>query len=541
MRFLSHYSAAGIGGTVTQRFDLRALVRARLVLSLVVLLSIPQFAVAAPRANFSLNYNKDVNTLDLRFSPAPSDGECNYLLYASSSKSKLKGNFRGATLLAQIEGGDAVYSLHATSVPYFFRKSRRSSGSETIYLRAVFACESGFGLSERVSMKVARVLGQGFATEALWYQALRAQLRTPNYSLRRVFSHLSFTKPLDLQSVGDNRIFVAELGGKIWAFLNDQFVQSKTLFLDISTLVRTSDEQGLLGFAFHPNYFQNGFVFVHYCAAGSGDAVIARYRVSGSNPNEVDPASAQILLQVPATPFQNHKGGQISFGPDGYLYIALGDGGSVGDPLGSGQNLQSLLGKILRIDVDASENDRLYAIPGTNPFKGNSEGMREEIYAYGFRNPWRFSFDPPTQQLWVADVGQDAIEEIDIVENGKNYGWNSMEGNACYPSGLSCNPSGLSLPYFQYLHSGSAASVTGGFVYRGTRQPELAGKYLYGDFVSGQVWAVSADGGAGLNTELLNSNKLISSFGRDSYGEVFMLSYGDGAIYSILSPGAPVN
>lgn len=497
----------------------------------------PSLSSAAPRVSFRLSYNKAVNSLSLEFSPGSSDGDCNYLLYASSSKSKLKGSFRGTSLVGQFEGGPEAYDVRADAVPYFFRKSRRTSSTQTMYFRAVFACSSGVGMSDRVSAKFTRLIGQGFASEGQWSSALRQQFRTTKYSLRRVFPNLTFTKPTDFQSIGDNRVFVGELGGKIWTFLNDQFVQSAKLYLDISSLIRTEGEQGLLGFAFHPSYFQNGYIFVHYSAKGTGDTTIARFQVSPSDPNQIDFNTGQIILQFPATVFQNHKGGQIGFGPDGYLYIALGDGGSSGDPLNSGQNLGTLLGKILRIDVNNTENGLQYAIPATNPFKGVS-GAREEIYAYGFRNPWRFSFDVPSLQLWVADVGQDSFEEVDIVAAGGNYGWNTMEGFACYPPGAACNTSGLSLPYFNYSHNGAEASITGGFVYRGHRSPELAGKYIYADFINGRIWALSADGGGAINTELINTDKFLVTFGRDSYGEIFVLSYNDGGVYMISSPGS---
>jgi glucose/arabinose dehydrogenase len=248
--------------------------------------------------------------------------------------------------------------------------------------------------------------------------------------------------------------------------------------------------------------------------------------VSAQDSNAADPQSESILLEI-AQPFSNHKGGRLVFGPDGYLYLGPGDGGSAGDPNGNGQNRSVLLGKILRIDVAQSP----YGIPPDNPFAGNTEGFREEIYAYGVRNPWRFSFDSVTGWLWVADVGQDLYEEIDIVEKGKNYGWNIMEGKHCYGS-PQCSTAGLVLPIWEYSHH-EGQSITGGFVYRGAKLPELSGAYIYGDFVAGKIWALRYDGQAAPTNSLLSDTNLnISSFGIDKDGEIYFLAF-DGKIYTL--------
>ncbi len=350
--------------------------------------------------------------------------------------------------------------------------------------------------------------------------------------LQVAFSNLSFARPVDLQHPGDgtDRIFVVEQAGVIKVFENNASATTAATFLDITGRVNdTGNEEGLLGLAFHPDYKNNGYFYVNYTATSPRRTVIARYRVNASNPNLADPNSEFILLTF-NQPFENHNGGQIAFGPDGYLYIATGDGGSGGDPQGNGQNLQTLLGKILRIDVNITNAGRNYGIPSTNPFAGNTAGNREEIYAYGLRNPWRMSFDPVTKWLWAGDVGQGRREEIDIIENGKNYGWNRMEGTLCYPSGSPCDLPGLTKPIAEYDRT-LGASVTGGYVYRSNKVPELAGAYIYADYVSGRIWSLRYDGvNPASNVLLLDTNLFIASFGVDKNLELYICAF-DGRIY----------
>ncbi len=246
--------------------------------------------------------------------------------------------------------------------------------------------------------------------------------------IEMAFAELRFTRPVDLQHAGDgsDRLFVVEQAGVIQVFANDPSVASASVFLDIEDRVDDRDnEEGLLGLAFHPDFANNGFFYVDYTASNPSRTVIARYQVDPNDPNRADRDSEVIVLET-GQPAGNHNGGQIAFGPDGFLYIALGDGGGGGDTFGNGQNPSTLLGSILRIDVDNPSNDRNYGIPADNPFVGNTQGFQEEIYAYGLRNPWRFSFDPETGRLWTGDVGQRSFDEIVIVENGGNYGWNTM-------------------------------------------------------------------------------------------------------------------
>lgn len=351
--------------------------------------------------------------------------------------------------------------------------------------------------------------------------------------LQQAFPALSFTRPVDLQHPGDgtNRLFVVEQRGVISVFENDPAAASKTTFLDIQERVDdSSNEEGLLGLAFHPDYENNGYFYVNYTATGPDRTLISRFKVSANNPNAAEPDSEVVIITIPK-PFSNHNAGQLAFGPnDGYLYITTGDGGSGGDPQGNGQNRQTLLGSILRIDVDTTAPGLQYSIPPTNPFVGNTQGYREEIYAWGVRNPWRMSFDLVTGWLWAADVGQNAWEEIDIIENGKNYGWNIMEGNHCYNPPTGCNTAGLTLPVWEYSHN-LGNSVTGGYVYRGPGVPELVGKYIYADFGSGRIWALEYDGvNPAVNNQLIDTPLLIASFGVDQNQELYICAF-DGKIY----------
>lgn len=357
----------------------------------------------------------------------------------------------------------------------------------------------------------------------------------PQFTLHNAFPNLIFDNPVDLQNAGDgtDRIFVVEQAGIINVFENNPAVTVKKKFLDITDSVSSGGEMGLLGLAFHPNYESNGYFFVNYTKSQPyRRTLIVRFSVSSTNPDSADRSSSKILLEIPQ-PYSNHNGGQVAFGPDGYLYIALGDGGSGGDPQNNAQNKSSLLGKLLRIDVDQIQNPLNYAIPSDNPFKNNTQGFKEEIYAFGLRNPWRFSFDKSTNRLWCADVGQDAWEEIDLVVNGENYGWRCYEGNHDYDlSG--CTGTNYIQPIWEYSHQ-EGSSITGGFVYHGSNIPELYGKYIYADFVSRKIWALTYDGiNPAANQLLLTANGGISSFGVDENNELFVCSF-NGRIYRIES------
>jgi glucose/arabinose dehydrogenase len=342
----------------------------------------------------------------------------------------------------------------------------------------------------------------------------------PTLTLTPVVSGL--TSPVGVESAHDStgRLFIVQQGGTIRILQNGAL--SATPFLDITSLVESGGEKGLLGLAFHPSYSTNRKFYVNYThrVGGQLQSVIAEYQTSAANPNQADTTTARILLTYDQ-PFDNHNGGQLAFGPDGFLYIGVGDGGSGGDPNNNGQNKTVLLGKILRIDVNSTSAGKQYAIPAGNPFASGTGGA-PEIFAWGFRNPWRFSFD--SARLFVGDVGQDAFEEIDIVEVGKNYGWRIMEGTHCFNPAANCDQTGLTLPIFDYSHA-DGESVTGGFVYRGSAIPALVGTYVFGDFISGNIWLLTQTGPTWTRTLAIASGRGVSSFGRDDSGEVYVVDY----------------
>ncbi len=341
-----------------------------------------------------------------------------------------------------------------------------------------------------------------------------------------------FQSPVDLQMPDDGtgRFFVVEQAGTIRIVENGTVLAQN--FLDIQSKVTSGGELGLLGMAFHPGFANDPRFFVNYTRTVNGNqiqSVIAQYRVSSSDPNAADPASETILLTVDQ-PFTNHKAGQLAFGPDGFLYFGLGDGGSGGDPLGNGQNVQTLLGKMMRIDVNHTDPGLQYAVPPDNPFVSSNTALHE-IWAYGFRNPWRFSFERGTGRLFCADVGQDRYEEVDLVRKGGNYGWNVMEGKHCFDPIKKCNRKGKILPIVEYNHSVGEA-VIGGYVYKGSSIPALSGKYIFGDFVSGAIWYLLESAGKFVRKPLLNSGLAISAFGQDTAGEVYVVDYG-GTVFKL--------
>ena len=338
------------------------------------------------------------------------------------------------------------------------------------------------------------------------------------------------SSPLAIAHAGDgtNRLFVVEQPGTIRVIDDGELVEQP--FLDVSDLVVAGGEQGLLGLAFHPDYQDNGRFFVDYTDV-DGDTVVAEYDVSHSA-DVADPESARVLLRIDQ-PYPNHNGGNILFGPDGYLYIATGDGGSADDPHENGQSLSTLLGKLLRIDVDARDAGA-YGIPSGNPFLGEDDAL-PEIWAYGLRNPWKFSFDRQTGDLWIGDVGQSAFEEIDHVRGdaaGLNYGWDVMEGRNCFTE-ANCDRSGKVLPVTGYSHD-KGCSVTGGFVYRGAEARALRGGYVFGDFCSGIIWVLDARAEGFVEpVQVMASKRSISSFGEDEHGELYMTDLAAGELLQL--------
>nr|MDO8109591.1 PQQ-dependent sugar dehydrogenase [Candidatus Sigynarchaeota archaeon] len=356
-----------------------------------------------------------------------------------------------------------------------------------------------------------------------------------SYLAGDAFPALTFDRPVGIYDAhdGTNRLFVVEQMGRITFFINDPNSTTIHTFLDIHERVVSGGELGLLGLAFHPNFKNNGLFYVDYTADSPLRTVFSRFSINQSDASLANASSELLLLSI-AQPFQNHNGGQLAFGPDGFLYIGMGDGGSAGDPFGNGQNKSTLLGKILRIDVDGKNGSLNYGVPLSNPFSGNVQGFQKEIFAFGLRNPWRFSFDNLTGDLWCADVGQDAWEEVDVIVAGGNYGWNIMEGNHCYAPSSGCNSTGLMLPAWEYSHNQGDECIVGGVVYRGSQLLQLEGKYICGDFISGRIWALDLDGTLVKNyTLLVHSSLGISSFGIDATGELLICAF-DGKIHDLV-------
>lgn len=368
-------------------------------------------------------------------------------------------------------------------------------------------------------------------------EAPRTHLDTaPNFSQYQLIQlPIGFDQPVDVLHAPEDaeRLFVAEQAGRLW-IVDNAGQRSAEPFLNIEMLVsRTANERGLLGVAFHPDYTENGYLFVHYSARSPEDGmtVIARYTVSEDDPNKIDPNSAEILL-TQSQPYENHNGGQLAFGPDGYLYIGLGDGGSQGDPQNMAQNPDSLLGKILRIDVDGPP---LYGIPQDNPHNIFSLDMRPEIWALGLRNPWRFSFDRATGDLYIADVGQNIVEEVNFQpadsRGGENYGWRLYEGTLRYATNDTASGEYVA-PIAEYQHN-RGCSITGGYVYRGAELPELDGVYFFADYCSGIIWASYRNADGNWQTqEIMDTEYLINSFGEDANGELYIVSH-NGSVYRL--------
>jgi len=357
----------------------------------------------------------------------------------------------------------------------------------------------------------------------------------PPVALQSIVRGLS--RPLDMVTAADGsgRLFIVEQGGTIRALAGGKLLDAP--FLDIRKRVTSGGELGLLGLAFHPDYAANHRFFVNYTSSSNGlHTVIAEFHTT-DNPDQAQESTEQILLTV-AQPFANHKGGDLVFGPDKFLYIGLGDGGSRNDPNGNGQNLRVLLGKMLRVDVDHTSGTRPYAIPSDNPFVG-LKGAAQEVWAYGFRNPWRYSFDPVNGFLYLGDVGQDTREEIDVIRKGRNYGWNIMEGSICTPGvDPHCDKKGLDLPIYDYPRT-EGTTVIGGYVYRGGSITGLCGSYLYGDFGNGRIWGFRFDGKSMRQHRLLlETHRHISSFGEDDQRELYVVDL-DGELLKIVPRSDP--
>ncbi|MDP4220439.1 MAG: PQQ-dependent sugar dehydrogenase [Bacteroidota bacterium] len=364
------------------------------------------------------------------------------------------------------------------------------------------------------------------------------------YGIQRAYPNLApFSKPLAIAMPNDgtNRFFVAEQRGKIYSFLNSDTVSVKKVFLDLTDRVpQTGDETGLVGLTFHPRFAENGFLYITYTQYFDTvfKVFISRFSADPANPDTVLAGSEEVILTL-TPPTNEHHAGTLAFGPDGYLYASIGDGGMLYDPLKIAQNPSSLFGKILRLDVNKYESSHYYGIPTDNPYIDSGATYKKEIYALGFRNPWKFSFDNATNSLWVGDVGQDFYEEVDLVHPGANYGWNILEGKHRFFN-LPGDTTKLTLPVWEYPHENFNQCVTGGYVYRGTAMPSLVGEYIYGDYVSGRMWALDYSSPDTIINKMLydgsNPRIMISSFGLDPNNEILVLDYLFGSIYRFPAP-----
>jgi glucose/arabinose dehydrogenase len=348
-----------------------------------------------------------------------------------------------------------------------------------------------------------------------------------------------FDRPVNIKNAGDDRLFVVEQEGLV-QILNANGTVNNTPFLDIQSLVINiggiGDERGLLGLAFHPQYSTNGFFYVNYIN-NSGDTVVSRFSVSNAN-NDIANANSELIILIISQPNSNHNGGDMAFGSDGFLYISSGDGGGSGDQTNKGQDLESLLGKILRIDVDITSNGNNYAIPSNNPFISNSNAL-DEIWAYGLRNPWKFSFDRDNGDIWIADVGQGSFEEINMTPStasGLNYGWRCYEGNSTFNTTGCPNMSTLTFPVATYSHNGAIfrCSITGGYRYRGTQNPGFSGLYFFADYCSNEIGILEQNG---TNWSITYSDRFLgngwSAFGEDLNGELYIAGVSSGVLYKI--------
>ena len=369
----------------------------------------------------------------------------------------------------------------------------------------------------------------------VWSLALAGAVKAANVT--PAFPNLpAFDSPINIEDPGDgtDRLFVVERAGQVYVFANNPNVSQRSQFIDISSRIELQGECGLLGLAFHPNYEQNRFFYLFYVRSSPFQSVVSRFTATAGNPNLADPATEVVLLTVSQNGFF-HKGGCLEFGADGYLYISLGEDGTPDNA----QSLTTVKGKVLRIDVNNPSGGRQYGIPNGNPFKGNPSGFREEIWAWGFRNPWRFSCDDQTGDLWLGDVGQNAWEEVDFLRKGRNFGWPLMEGSVCYqPPQCDTLDLDIVLPVATYPHNGSA-SITGGCVYRGPSVPSLYGNYIFADYITGQIWYLDPDNNPSNERLIVDTTLNITAFGTDADHELYFSTF-EGPIYRFVETATDV-
>lgn len=480
---------------------------------------------ACGQDDFSLNASLDRKnkTLLLAIEGDNSAG-CLVELFGSPTR---RGGSKRTRLTSFVADSDPAYPI--SDVPRKV-KTRRAVRRKSVFFSARLECE---GIVSSTGVKRIRFAARrrGKSTVRV-LENLAANILMQRTTIMRYLPALTFDSPVDLQAANDGsgRLFVVEQTGTIQLILPNRSVEE---FIDISDRVLAGGERGLLGLVFDPDFSSNGFLYVNYTDL-QGDTVIARFTAPVPSANTADPDSELIILTV-EQPFSNHNAGQLQFGPDEMLYVALGDGGGAGDPDDNGQDMSTLLGSMLRIDVSSATTGNPYSIPADNPFVGNVSGAREEIFAFGLRNPFRFSFDPDTGLLWAGDVGQATLEEIDILEAGGNYGWNVVEGTKCFQSSP-CRKRRFKAPVIVYGRD-KGQSVSGGYVYRGTAEPALFGYYFYADFVSGRLWALAADFAKNLNIELQDTEFLISTFGITEEENLIFADYGSGRLYRVRDTG----
>jgi|GEM_PF-5233562 len=495
-------------------------------------LSLVEMAEAQDKPSLGIERAKRGRTLQFVITPSASASGCDYTLYNSRRRFRLSVAPSSGAEIATLRGsGIEDVRLKATKVPRLRRTRRLNKARIPVFVAAVEDC-SGILKSSRVARtRVLTVNRPKRPKFKKWQTRLAQRVVAASAQVQSAFDFLSFNLPVVLKFApdGTDLFYLAEQGGKIHVFENSSSVSETDVFLDLGERTAANGERGLLGMAFHPDYIENNYIFVHYSRKSDGATIVSRFEAI--SPFEVDSSSEQVILEL-EQPFSIHNGGEIVFGPDGYLYIALGDGGSPRDQLGHGQNRTTLYGSVLRIDVDQQSGGNEYAIPNDNPFVGNSDGFREEIYAYGFRNPFKFSFDSETGELWLGDVGQIRREEINLVVSGGNYGWNRMEGSLCFSPMEGCDKSGIILPEHEYARNLGAA-VIGGYVYRGSAIPLLYGRYIFGDYTSGRIFTLLRKEQENQVGVLFDTDHFISSFGVDSEGEIYFLSRNAGKIYKL--------
>jgi glucose/arabinose dehydrogenase len=463
-----------------------------------------------------------VSSYQLTIANSTSLQGCGLELRASATRSIVKAG-RGRSIYSTVLTSESV-QISALDLPPI-----KNATAKKLHFKGIVEC-SGQEFETNIASAKFRASTINGIRLGRWFSSFADNLRL-KFALVDAFPNLQFPQLVDLQQPEEapERFFAVMQSGRVKVFNKGDSSPIAEDFLDISSKIKISPEEGLLAIVFHPNYATNRFLYAHYIDT-EGFGVISRFSVSDFEPSTVDIASEVILLRFEKLT-NIHHGGRLAFGPDGYLYASIGDGGPQGDPTRTGQNRADLLGSVIRIDVDSSSPGHNYAIPPTNPFIGVSPNIREEIFAFGFRNPWRFSFDALNGDLWLGDVGLESIEEINKVVSGGNYGWNIFEGSRCRASISQCRKKNLIKPFYEYSHS-EGQSVTAGYVYRGAALPDLVGRYVFGDFISGSIWALNLSTNGPRAVKIAESGLNISSFAEDLERELYVLDYA-GKIYKL--------